>query len=365
MDSNEKDTLLLLTQFARRPGVRLYHYSTLATLDDKFRPYNRLRSPTVIRPFEILMEEIDKQISGEIPTRYTKERLEEVRVLDIKYKNTIDKHAWQFVFLEEIANKNHIKKSLNHLKNNNHAHLVCMEALVVMSPQGLTIQRGTNDLIFDLKLDTIENRGQQLYDHRTGRYMLLLADTHLASYDDKETRYYETVFDIWTANYTSQSRVTQSEKGPIEILTDFQFTNKQESLMFLKKHNMGTIAIKDPKTNKAFSIPTRFIVDESIAKGVFWLVDDKQEWEIKMYNKIVQNISSNDPHASLCCPAFGMQHELGISLEGDLTTESAEINAYKAKTGYQGSIIFITPHRITNISTPEDRRGKIVYSDWD
>ena len=93
MDSSDKDVLLLLTQFARRPGVRLYHYSTLSTLDEQNRPYNRLRSPTIIRPFDILMEELDKQISGELPTRWTKEKLEEVRAIDIKYKETIDKHA--------------------------------------------------------------------------------------------------------------------------------------------------------------------------------------------------------------------------------------------------------------------------------
>ncbi|MCK4847660.1 MAG: hypothetical protein KAT16_01405 [Candidatus Heimdallarchaeota archaeon] len=366
MDSAEKEILLLLTQFARRPGVRLYHYSTLSTLDDKGRPYNRLRSPAVIRPYEILIDEINKQISGDLPTRYTKERLEEVRAADTKYKDTIEKHAWQFVFLEETADKNHIKKSVPHLKKNPYAHLVCMEALVVMTPQGPpTIQRGTKDLVFDLELDTIENRGQPMYDHRTARYMLMLADSHLASYDDKEARYYDTVFDIWTGKHTSITHITQKEKGPLEILSDLPFTNKKEGLQFLKKHNRGTIAIKNPDTNRAFSTPTSFVVDEEVADGFFWLIDDEQDFMQDMYTKIVKNLSQGDSSVSVCCPAFGMRHELGIAIEGDVNSEGAEIDDYKAKTGYHGSMVYVTPRRITNISTPADRRGKIVFSEWD
>ncbi|MHA1973891.1 MAG: hypothetical protein ACTSW1_12915 [Candidatus Hodarchaeales archaeon] len=366
MNEEEKETLLLLTQFARRPGVRLYHYSTLSTLDEKGRPYNRLRSPTVIRPYEILMKEIDGQISGKIPTRHTKERLEEVRAVDTKYKDTIEKHAWQFVFLEETADKNHIKKSLEHLRKNPYAHLVCMEALVVMTPMGPpTIQRGIHDLMFDLKLYTIAQRGHPLYDHRTARYMLLLADSHLASYDDKEARYYDTVFDIWTATHTSITEISQKEKGPLEILKDFPFANLKEGLEFLKKYNLGTIAIKNPETSHAYSVPTKFVVDQDIAEGVFWPVDNDLDFINDFYKKVETNQKQGDKFVSVCCPAFGMKHELGIAIEGEVTLEGTEVEAYKKKTNYQGKVAFITPRRVTNISTPADRRGKIVYSEWD
>ncbi len=366
MDPNDKDVLLLLTQFARRPGVRLYHYSTLSTLDEQNRPYNRLRSPTVIRPYDILMEEIDKQISGQLPTRYTKEKLEEVRSVDTKYKDTIEKHAWQFVFLEETSDENHRKLSLPHLKANPQGHLTCMEALVVMTPNGSpTIQRGSKDLLFDIEVDTIEQRGQPLYDHRTARYMLLLADSHLASYDDKEARYYETVFDIWTATHSTMKLIEQKENGPIEVLSDLAFSNKEEGLLFLQKHNMGTIAIKDPHHNRPYSIPTQFHVVPEIGDGVFWLVDQDLEFIQEMWTKITDNLSKNDPYVSICCPAFGMRHELGIAIEGEISLSYPEIDNYKATTGYHGNLAYISPRRITNISTPADRRGKIVYSEWD
>ncbi len=365
LDNAEKETLLLLTQFARRPGVRLYHYSTLTTLDENERPYSRLRSPAVIRPLNILIEELEKQISGQIPTRYSKERLEEVKSIDIKYKDTIEKHAWQFVFLEETSSKNHQKRSLQHLKRNQEACLVCLEALVVMSENGPTIQRGTKDIIFDINVDTISQRGDPLYDHRSARYMLLLADTHLASYEDKEARYYETVFDIWTATHSSITSCEQKEKGPIERLEDFPFFNREEGLKFTKKHNMGTIGIKDPFTGKPTAIPSRFDVNLNCGQGVFWTVDLFNAINKEFHEKTIKNVEKNNPFVSICSPAFGMKYELGIAIEGELSFSAKEIDIYQEQNNISGPIGYIIPKRITNISTPVDRRGKIIYSEWD
>ena len=74
MDNEEKETLLLLTQFARIPGLSIYHYAVLTTLDEKNRPYSRVRSPTVNKPYDLVMEDIEKQLTGKTHTRYSKER---------------------------------------------------------------------------------------------------------------------------------------------------------------------------------------------------------------------------------------------------------------------------------------------------
>ncbi|MFX0085182.1 MAG: hypothetical protein ACFFAU_05880 [Candidatus Hodarchaeota archaeon] len=368
MKSEEKEILLLLTQFARRPGLSIYHYAVLTTLDENNRPYSRIRSPTVNKPYDLVMEDIEKQLSGKTHTRYSKEQLEKAKALDTKYKDIIDEYAWHILCYDETVQDKSRKTSIKHLEHDPKASMVFMEAKVIIDPKSgkMTYQRGTKDIIMDIEVSNISRRGEPLFEHRSQRYLLLLADTHLASYENKEEQFYSTVFEIWTAKPINIKLINQKEGGPIELLEDFVFTNKEESLMFLKKHNMGTIAIKDPDTQSPFAIPTEFSVDQSIAEGVFWIVDSSQEFIVGMYKKVIRNVDNNEPYVSICTPAFGTQYELGIAIEGDMVIKGKEIDNFRAKTGFDGPIVYINPRRITNISPSEKRRKtiNIVYNEW-
>ncbi|MFW9993140.1 MAG: hypothetical protein ACFFD4_13945 [Candidatus Odinarchaeota archaeon] len=368
MDEKDIETLLLLTQFARRPGLSIYHYAVLTTLDEQGRPYSRIRSPTVNKPYEMVMEEIDKQLAGQIHTRYSKEKLLAAKELDTKYKDVIDKFAWHILCYDETApGQESTKQSIANMERDPHAHMVFMEAKVLIDPKTreMTYQRGTKDILMDFEVSNISRRGEPLYEHRSDRYLLLLADTHLATYENKEERYYSTVHEVWTGKPTDIRVIEQKKLGPVELLEDFIFTNKGESLAFLKKHNMGTIAIKDPETGKPLAVPTEFDVDLSLGEGVFWPVNTSLHFIKEMHDKLVK-IAADARFVSICTPAFGTRYELGIAIEGDFKLEGEEIDEYKQKTGFNGVLVFVTPRRIANISPSESRRGiiNIIQDDW-
>ncbi|MHA1973058.1 MAG: hypothetical protein ACTSW1_08700 [Candidatus Hodarchaeales archaeon] len=369
MYQNTKDILLRLNQFARIPGLSIYHYAVLVTLDEKYRPYSRVRSPALSKPYDMSIKDLRKQLSGKIHTRHSQDILEKALALDNKYKETLDNYQWQIYVYDESVQDRETKHSLKHLIRNPKAIMVCMEAKVIIDPRThkMTYQRGTKDIILEIEATKIARKGDPLYDYRSKRYLLLLADTHLASYENKEERFYSTVFEIWTARPTKITMINQKESGPIELLEDFPFTNKSESLMFLKKHNMGTLAIKNPEKDEPLAIPTKFIVDETIAEGVFWKVDTDLGFEKELYNNIVKNLKRGDPYVSLSTPAYGTKYELGIALEGEMTYQGKEINDYRRKHRYSGPIVYIEPKRITNISPTEQRRKTIgiVYNEWE
>ena len=88
----------------------------------------------------------------------------------------------------------------------------------------------------------------------------------------------------------------------------------------------------------------------------------------EIYHQIISNLkSNNDPFVSINTVAFGMKHELGIAIEGEITISGDEIEAYKAKNNIAGVVAFITPRRITNISPSEARRQTvgIIYNEWE
>ena len=369
MKPEDRQLLMALTQAARRPGVTLYHYAILNTLDDEGRPYSRARSPTINLPFDMVIKMREMQLAGKMPTRYTEEKLKNAIELDTQYKDIINKHAWEILCYDETVQDKSLKQSVKNMKRDLQAHMVCLEAIVQIDPvtKGLAVQRGTKDILIDLDITNISVKGEDLYDHRSAWYLLLLADTHLAAYENKEKRFFHTTKEIWTGKHTSIKMIEQSKGGLIEILEDFPFTTKIDGLKFIKKHNFGTIAIKDHNNNRATGISASFDIDLSISEGVFWVIETEKGFVKEIYNQITSNLSNNDPFVSINTVAFGMEYELGIAIEGEITLSGEEIEAYKAKNNIAGVVAFISPRRITNISPSEARRQTvgIIYNEWE
>ncbi|PWI48121.1 hypothetical protein CEE45_08125 [Candidatus Heimdallarchaeota archaeon B3_Heim] len=368
MKSKEKELLLELSQAARRPGVKLYHFAVLSTLDEKGRPYSRVRSPTVILPYNMALNHRKMQISGKIPTRYSKERLEKAIELDTKYKHIRDKHEWELLCYDESVQDSSLKLSTTHFRRDSRANLLCLEAVVVIDPisKQMTVQRGRRDFVIDVEVTDISKKGEDLYDYMAAWYLLLLADTHLAAHEDKEKRFFDTVKEIWTAKYETIKINLQSEEGPIEILEDFSFANKTEGLNFIDRHHMGTLAIRNKDANRADVVSTTFDVDLSIAEGIFWQINSDLEFIERFFKKLESNLSSNDPFVSICTMAFGMKYELGIAVEGEITLNGEEITSYKSKNNISGSVAYIKPRRMTNISPSESRRKTVgvIFDEW-
>ncbi len=368
MESKDKELLLELTQAARRPGVKLYHFAVLTTLDKEGRPYSRVRSPTVIQPYDMAIGHRKMQISGKIPTRYSKERLEKAIKLDTEYKHIRDKHSWELLCYDESVQDKELKLSTTHFKRDSQANMLCLEAVVVIDPvtKQMTVHRGKRDFIIEMEITDISTKGNDLYDYWAKWYLLLLADTHLAAYEDKEKRFYDTVKEIWTGRHQTIEIIEHPKEGPIEILEDFIFATKTEGLEFIQRHNVGTLAIRDRARNKPAVISTTFDIDLSIAEGIFWKINPDLDFIQTFFQKLESNLTSNEPFVSLNTMAFGMKYELGIAVEGEIVLDGKEVTEYKSKHGIKGSIAYIKPRRMVNISPSESRRKTIgvIFDEW-
>ncbi|MHA1973893.1 MAG: hypothetical protein ACTSW1_12925 [Candidatus Hodarchaeales archaeon] len=357
-----------IANFKVRPGLKNYHYAALATVDENGRPYVRLRSPTVQRKVEDLRKDLDAMLqSGR--SRLSPEEIKAIIDLDEKNKEIVNKREELILMMEEYGNPDHIKRTLKNLENHKQGVLVCLEAEIMMLPgKGPCNARITNgtDAIFDVELAEIYDAKHPYYQYRKARYMIQLASFHLSSFkpEDREKRFDESIKIMFTLKAKDIKDFTHRFEHPAVIPEDERLDSPIIAAEFINKNRCGVVAAIDHSTGNVTAIPAEAFCVPELGEGVFIEIDVTQASGKEMYDRIIENRSSGDPYISFTIPAIGMGAEIGLAYDGKVKIDEKMIEEAKRKfEPFEGTkIIYLDPQRITDVSTPQDRRGRIIYS---
>ncbi len=356
-----------IADFKVRPGAKNYHYAALASIDEKNRPYVRLRSPTVQRRVNDLRKDLDEMLSSG-RARLSPEEIKSLIELDKAYQDIIDPREELILLMEEFGNPDHVKKTLNNFKNHNQGVLVTLETEIIMingRPCNARVTDGI-DGIFDVCLEEICLPDHPYFQYRKKRYMIQLASFHLGSFapEDREKRFDESIHSMFTLRTTHIDSFNHRYEHKARIPLDVRLDNPSIAAEFINQNPCGVIASIDHNTNNVTAIPVDAFAVPELGEGVFIEIDITQSLGKAMYDRILDNLNENDPYISFSNPAVGMGAELGLAYEGKVKTSNGLIKKVKEvhflPKGFE--IIYLDPQRITDVSTPQDRRGRIIYS---
>ncbi len=360
--------LLQIADFKVKPGKKNYHYAALATIDENGRPYVRLRSPTVQRTVADLRKELDIMLESS-HSRLSTEEINEIISLDKENQAIIDQREELILFMEELGNPDHIKRTLSNLSLTKQGVLVCLEAEIVMHQGRFSNPRLKNgiDAIVMCKLEEIYEKDHPYFLYRKARYMIQLASFHLASFkpEEREKRFDESIPTMFTLRAVNIEDFKHRFEHPIDIPVDQRLDNPEQASNFVNSNSCGVIASIDHEKNEVTAIPVESFSILDLGEGVFIEIDVTQELGRKMYERINTNFFKyNDPYLSYTIPTMGMGAELGLAYEGKVRINGEFIEkAIKLHPPLKGTkIVYLDPQRITDISTPQTRRGRIIYS---
>ncbi|MFX0085185.1 MAG: hypothetical protein ACFFAU_05895 [Candidatus Hodarchaeota archaeon] len=360
--------LLQIADFKVKPGKRNYHYAALATIDENGKPYVRLRSPTVQRTVTDLRKELDVMLESS-RSRLSPEEIKEIISLDKENHAIIDQREELILFMEELGNPDHIKRTLSNLNLTKQGVLVCLEAEIVMYQGRFSNPRlkNGNDAIIKCKLEEIYEKDHPYFIYRKNRYMIQLASFHLASFkpEEREKRFDESVPTMFTLRAVDIEDFNHRFEHPIDIPLDKRLDNPEQASNFINNNSCGVIASVDHEKNEITAIPVESFSIPDLGEGVFIQIDVTQELGKKMFERIKTNLMNhNDPYLSYTIPTMGMGAELGLAYEGKVKINEELIEkAIKFHSPIKGTkIVYLDPQRITDISTPQTRRGRIIYS---
>lgn len=360
--------LLEIADFKVKPGKKNYHYAALATMDENGRPYVRLRSPTVQRTVADLRKELDSMLKSS-RSRLSPEEINNIISLDEENQAIIDEREELILFMEELGNPDHKKRTLSNLNLTRQGLLVCLEAEIIMHQGRFSNPRLKNgtDAIIKCKLEEIYEKDHPYFLYRKARYMIQLASFHLGSFkpEDREKRFDESISTMFTLRSYEIEDFKHRFSHPINIPMDQRLDSPEQATNFVNDNSCGVVAAIDHKKNEVTAIPVESFSILDIGEGVFIEIDVTQELGKKMYERIINNLNKHsDPYLSYTIPAMGMGAELGLAYEGKVKIKDEMLEkAIKIHPPHESTeILYLDPQRITDISTPQTRRGRIIYS---
>ena len=357
-----------IADFKVRPGLKNYHYAALATIDENGRPYVRLRSPTVQRNVADLRKDLDAMLKSP-RSRLSHEEINTIIGLDEENQPLIDSREELILFMEEMGNPDHVKRTLTNLESKNQCVLVCLEAEIVMHQGRPSNPRVTNgsDAIINCKLEEIYEKDHPYYKYRKARYMIQLASFHLGSFkpEDREKRFDESISKLFTLRSTMIDDFIHRFEHTTRIPEDENLDNPEIAVKFVNENSCAVVAAIDHKKDEVTAIPVESFSVPDLGEGVFIEIDVTQKLGKEMYDRIVDNVNNNqDPYLSYTIPAVGMGAEIGLAYEGKVRLNEELLqktgSAHKLHDGTK--IVYLDPQRITDVSTPQARRGRIIYS---
>ncbi len=356
-----------IADFKVRPGLKNYHYAALATIDENGRPYVRLRSPTVQRTVADLRKDLDAMLESP-RSRLSPEEINLIISLDKKNEEIIDPREELILFMEEFGNPDHMKRTQTNLENTKQGVVVCLEAEIVFHqgrPSNPRIVNGT-DAIINCKLEEIYENNHPYFQYRKQRYMIQLASFHLGSFkpEDREKRFDESIPTMFTLRALDIKNFTHRFEHSIRIPEDERLDNPELAANFVNENSCGVVAAINHDTNEVTAIPVESFAIPELGEGVFIEIDVTQELGNEMYERIITNYQNDDPYISYTIPAVGMGAEIGLAYEGKVRTDEELLQkARKIHKLHEGTkIVYLDPQRITDVSTPQARRGRIIYS---